>query len=126
MEGPAAHLLVRGPNGKTLVGQPVPKPVSGFGIQESTYLDSEEATTQRFGLRFRLGLRLGRRLSDRRRRSLNLFLGLRLLDRLIVPATCHYGQGEPGYQDESTTHDADVPKAVLAVSHGNNPAFVKA
>jgi hypothetical protein len=107
MEGPATHLLVRGPNGKALVGQPIPKPVGGFGIQESTYLDGEEATAQRFGFRFRLGLRLrlGRRLSDRRRRSLNLFLGLRLLDRLIVPATRHHGQGEPGYQNESTTHD---------------------
>jgi hypothetical protein len=76
--------------------------VRGIGIQESAYLDGEEATAQRFGLRFRL--RLGCRRSGRRRRSLDLFLGLPLLHRLIVTATCHHGQREPGYQDESTTH----------------------
>jgi hypothetical protein len=110
MERPAAHLLIRGPDGKPLVGQPVSKSVCGIGIQESAYLDGEEATAQRFGFGFGFGLRLRLRLrlSGGRRRSLNLFLGLRLLDRLIVPATCHHGQGEPGYQNESTTHD-DLP-----------------
>ena len=53
----------------------------------------------RFGLRFGLGR--WRRLSDRRRRWLDLFLGLLLLDRLIVTAAGHYGQNEPEYRDQS-------------------------